>query len=426
MTQLHAAREGRITEEMRAVARDEQKEPEWIRVELAAGRIVIPKNRHRDFHPRAVGSGLSTKVNANIGTSQEHCNLEEELRKLDASVAAGADSVMDLSTGGILEKIRTEILRRSPVMVGTVPVYAAVTRLLQEGKDDVDLTADQLFGEIEAQARAGVDFMTVHAGVTRSSVAALETDPRILGVVSRGGSLTRRWMQHHGRENPLYAEYDRLLDICAAHDVTLSLGDGLRPGAQADATDRGQLAELLVLGELVDRARDRGVQVMVEGPGHVPLADIVLNMALEKRICKNAPFYVLGPLPTDIAPGYDHLVGAIGGALAAAHGADFLCYVTPAEHLCLPDEEDVRQGVIASRIAAHIADVTKGVPGAVERDHRISRARRDFDWETIYRDAIDPELARRRKESSESRGEDHCTMCGSLCAVKTDRKAQGG
>lgn len=425
MTQLQAARAGRITPEMRIVAEDEGKEPEWIRAEVASGRIVIPKNRRRDFRPRAVGGGLSTKVNANIGTSQEHCNLEEELRKLDACVAAGADSVMDLSTGGILEKIRTEILRRSPIMVGTVPVYAAVTRLLQDGKEDVDLTADMLFAEIEAQAEAGVDFMTVHAGVTRSSVAALETDPRVLGVVSRGGSLTRRWIRHHDRENPLYAEYDRLLDICEAHDVTLSLGDGLRPGAQADATDRGQLAELLVLGELVDRARERGVQVMVEGPGHVPMADIVLNMQLEKRICKEAPFYVLGPLPTDIAPGYDHLVGAIGGALAASHGADFLCYVTPAEHLCLPDEADVREGVIASKIAAHIADVAKGVPGAVDRDHRISKARRDFDWEAIYRDAIDPELARRRKESSESRGEDHCTMCGNLCAVKTDRKASG-
>ncbi|MFP4032414.1 MAG: phosphomethylpyrimidine synthase ThiC [Desulfococcaceae bacterium] len=425
MTQLQAARKGRITEEMRAVAQDEGREPEWIRAEIAAGRIVIPKNRHRDFHPRAVGSGLSTKVNANIGTSQEHCNLEEELRKLEVAVAAGADSVMDLSTGGILEKIRTEILQRSPVMVGVVPVYAAVTRLIQDGKDDVDLTADLLFEEIEAQAKAGVDFMTVHAGVTRASVAALETDPRILGVVSRGGSLTRRWIGCHGRENPLYAQYDRLLDICEAHDVTLSLGDGLRPGAQADATDRGQLAELLVLGELVDRARERGVQVMVEGPGHVPLGDVILNVQLEKRICKNAPFYVLGPLPTDVAPGYDHLVGAIGGALAAAHGADFLCYVTPAEHLCLPDEADVREGVIASKIAAHIADAAKGVPGAAERDRRISQARRDFDWEAIYRDAIDPELARRRKESSESKGEDHCTMCGSLCAVKTDRKVAG-
>ena len=425
MTQLQAAREGRITEDMRIVAQDEGREPEWIRTEIAAGRIVIPKNRHRDFHPRAVGSGLSTKVNANIGTSQEHCNLEEELRKLEVAVAAGADSVMDLSTGGILEKIRTEILRRSSVMVGTVPIYAAVTRLIQDGKDDVDLTADLLFDEIEAQAQAGVDFVTVHAGVTRASIAALETDLRILGVVSRGGSLTRRWIGHHGQENPLYAQYDRLLDICEAHDVTLSLGDGLRPGAQADATDRGQLAELLVLGELVDRARERGVQVMVEGPGHVPLGDVILNMQLEKRICKNAPFYVLGPLPTDVAPGYDHLVGAIGGALAAANGADFLCYVTPAEHLCLPDEADVREGVIASKIAAHIADAAKGVPGAAERDRRISRARRNFDWEAIYRDAIDPELARRRKESSESKGEDHCTMCGGLCAVKTDRKVAG-
>lgn len=262
--------------------------------------------------------------------------------------------------------------------------------------------------------------MTVHAGITQRSLSFLENSSRVLGVVSRGGSLTRRWMTEHQQENPLYEQYERLLDICEEHDVTLSLGDGFRPGAQADATDRGQIAELLVLGELVERAQKRGVQVMVEGPGHVPLNQIISNVQLQKRLCHQAPFYVLGPLTTDIAPGYDHIVGAIGGALAAAHGADFLCYVTPAEHLCLPTEDDVKQGVVASKIAAHSADAAQGLAPAIERDRRMSQARRSFDWETVYHCALDPELARSRKESSESSQEDHCSMCGSLCAVKTD------
>lgn len=425
MTQLQQAKKGIITPEMEIVAAQESCTPESIRQRVANGTVVIPKNIHHDFDIRGIGQGLRTKVNANIGTSPDHCNLEEEIRKLEAAVKYGSDSVMDLSTGGRLDFALKKILEHSPVMVGTVPVYAAVAKLTQEDRDILDLTPDGLFDEIEYQAKQGVDFMTVHCGITRRSISFFENDPRVMGVVSRGGSMMKRWMRHHDRENPLYEYYDRLLDICLQHDVTLSLGDGFRPGAQADATDRGQVAELLVLGELVDRARAAGVQVMVEGPGHVPLDQVIANVQLEKRLCKNAPFYVLGPLTTDIAPGYDHISGAIGGALAAAYGVDFLCYVTPAEHLCLPTEDDVRRGVIASVIAAHSADIVKKVPGAIDRDNAISKARRDFDWETIYKLSVDPELARDRKENSESGGEDYCTMCGALCAVKTDRKADG-
>ncbi len=422
MTQMQSALKGIITPEMCDAAAYEHKDPKWIRDEIAMGRLIIPKNIHHDFKARGIGAGIKTKINANIGTSEEHCNLAEEIKKLQISEKYGADSVMDLSTGGNLDFILESIIARSSVMVGTVPIYAVVTKLIQKGKDLLDMTPDMLFEEIERQARSGVDFMTVHTGITLRSISFLENDERILGVVSRGGSMIKHWVTHHQRENPLYDEFDRLMDICETYDVTLSLGDGFRPGAQADATDRGQIAELLVLGELVDRARKRGIQVMVEGPGHVPLHEIETNVRLEKKICNNAPFYVLGPLTTDIAPGYDHIVGAIGGAIAAACGVDFLCYVTPAEHLCLPTEDDVKQGVIASKIAAHAADIVKGIDGALERDNIISKARRDFDWETIYTHSLDPDLARKRKESSESKGKDHCTMCGSLCAVKRDKE----
>jgi phosphomethylpyrimidine synthase len=283
------------------------------------------------------------------------------------------------------------------------------------------MTSDLLFEEIENHAKIGVDFITVHCGITKQSVATYETSDRLLGIVSRGGSLIKQWMKNHNCENPLYEEYDRLLEICAKYDVTLSLGDGMRPGCQSDASDRGQFAELLVLGELVDRARNRGVQVMVEGPGHIPLDQVEMNVKIMKSICKEAPFYVLGPLVTDIASGYDHITGAIGGALAAGAGVDFLCYVTPAEHLCLPTADDVKQGIIATKIAAHAGDIVKKVPGAIERDHRVSQARREFDWNTIYANSLDPELAKERKDNSESKDDDYCTMCGKLCAVRTDR-----
>ncbi|OQY38216.1 MAG: phosphomethylpyrimidine synthase [Candidatus Cloacimonetes bacterium 4572_65] len=421
MTQMQQALKGIITPEMIIVAKNENRSPEFIRDEIAKGRVVIPKNVNHDFPAVGIGYGLKTKVNSNIGTSEKHCFPDEEIEKLEVSVKYGADSIMDLSTGGDLKAILTNIIKKSPIMVGTVPIYTVMSRLLAEEKSFYDMSAELLFDEIETQAKLGVDFITVHCGITQNSVKQYETSERLMGIVSRGGSLIKQWMKNHKCENPLYEQYDRLLDICSEYDVTLSLGDGMRPGAQADASDRGQMAELLVLGELVDRARARGIQVMVEGPGHIPLDQVEMNVKLMKSVCKEAPFYVLGPLVTDIASGYDHIVGAIGGALAAGAGVDFLCYVTPAEHLCLPTPEDVKQGLIATRIAAHAGDLVKKVPGAIEQDNIVSRARREFDWETIYNNSIDPDLARERKETSESKDDDYCTMCGKLCAVRTDR-----
>lgn len=421
MTQLESALKGIITPEMEIVAKKENRDKEYIRDEVAKGRIVIPKNINHDFSALGIGYGLKTKVNSNIGTSEKHCVIEEELEKLKTSVKYGADSIMDLSTGGDLTAILKLMVNSSPLMVGTVPIYNVMSKLLAEGKAFYDMTADLLFEEIENHAKIGVDFITVHCGITKQSIATYETSDRLLGIVSRGGSLIKQWMKNHKSENPLYAEYDRLLEICAKYDVTLSLGDGMRPGSQYDASDRGQFAELLVLGQLVDRARKRGVQVMVEGPGHIPLDQVEMNVKIMKSICKEAPFYVLGPLVTDIASGYDHITGAIGGALAAGAGVDFLCYVTPAEHLCLPTADDVKQGIIATKIAAHAGDIVKKIPGAIEKDHKVSKARREFDWNTIYANSLDPELAKERKDNSESKDDDYCTMCGKLCAVRTDR-----
>jgi len=420
-TQIQKAREGIVTQEIIDVAKQENVNPDWVRNEIAIGRIVIPKNINHDFPVRGIGKGLRTKINANIGTSEKHCDLVEELEKMKIAIKHGADAIMDLSTGGNLRIILQRILKESSVMVGTVPIYNVATRLLSEGKNISQLDPEDLFNEIEMQARMGVDFMTLHCGVTRSSLSYLKNDERVCGIVSRGGAILKRWITNNNKENPLYEQYDRILDICGKYDVTISLGDGIRPGCGADATDRGQIAELLVLGELVDRAREKGVQVMVEGPGHMPLDQIEMNVKIMKRLCHEAPFYVLGPLTTDSAPGYDHIVGAIGGTVAAIHGADFLCYVTPAEHLCLPTVNDVKDGVIASRIAAQSADIVKNTNGARERDYIISKARRDLDWETIFNNAIDPEIARKRKNESESSNENHCTMCGNLCAVKNDK-----
>ena len=420
-TQLQQALKGIVTPEMIEVAKQEKVDPNWLLNEIAIGRIVIPKNINHDFIARGIGRGLSTKVNANIGTSEKHCNLVEELEKMQVAIKHGADAVMDLSTGGNLSMILKRILKESSVMIGTVPIYNVATHLLAEGKSLLELDPEELFKEIEIQAQLGVDFMTLHCGVTNASLSFLKNDERVCGIVSRGGAILKRWMTNNNKENPLYEQYDRILEICAKYDVTISLGDGIRPGCGADATDRGQMAELLVLGELVDRAREKGVQVMVEGPGHMPFDQIEMNMKIMKRVCHEAPFYVLGPLTTDTAPGYDHIVGAIGGTIAAINGADFLCYVTPAEHLCLPNIEDVKNGVIASRIAGHSADIVKNVNGARERDYIISKARRELDWETMFNMAIDPELARKRKTESESGSEDHCTMCGNLCAVKNDQ-----
>ncbi|MFW6080266.1 MAG: phosphomethylpyrimidine synthase ThiC [Desulfosalsimonas sp.] len=419
MTILESAKSGRITDDMRLVAEAEKVSAEHLCRQIALGRVVIPKNKGRNFHPRGIGKGLRTKVNANIGTSPSSCCFEKELEKLDAAVSAGADAVMDLSTGGDLDAMLAKILEKSKVMTGTVPVYKAVSRILSAGKTCADLTADLIFDEIESQCAMGVDFITVHCGITGETLRMLEGCGRMMGMVSRGGSLIAEWMSENNAENPLYAGYDRLLEIAGAHDVTLSLGDGLRPGTNFDAHDRAQLSELIVLGELARRARNAGVQVMIEGPGHVPLGRIATDMLLQQRLCGDAPYYVLGPLPTDIAAGHDHIAGAAGGAIAAANGADFLCYVTPAEHLTLPGVREVREGVIASKIAAHIGDLEKQIPSAWERDRKMSEARGRFDWHAMFEQAIDPEKAESMRAASVDSGRDVCTMCGDFCALKT-------
>lgn len=423
MTQLEEARNNRITEAMGQAAAHEGIEPEVMRAGVASGEIVIPKNINRSFDARGIGKGLLTKVNANIGTSPSHADMNEELEKLDASVAAGADAVMDLSTGGDLDGIMKAVIDRSPVMVGTVPIYKAVSRVLAEGRQCAEVTEDEIFDEIEHQAKIGVDFITVHCGITRASVAVLRGCSRLMGMVSRGGSLMAEWIVRNHAENPLYERYDRLLEIARAYDVTLSLGDGLRPGTIFDAHDRAQMMEMITLGELAQRARAAGVQVMIEGPGHVPLGRIAADMILQKRICGGAPYYVLGPLPTDIAAGHDHIAGAIGGAIAAANGADFLCYVTPAEHLGLPTVADVHDGVIASKIAAHIGDLEKKIASAWDRDRTMTTARAAFDWETMFAMSVDPQKARMIKGRGGNDKPDVCTMCGDFCALKTHARA---
>lgn len=419
MTQMIEARKGIITKEMEKVALEEGVSTEWLREKIAAGRIVIPANRnHKGVKPIGIGEGLRIKVNTNLGTSSDHCNLEEELRKLEVSIAAGTDTVMDLSTGGDISAIRKEIMRHAPITLGTVPIYQAVVEAVRKKKALTKMSAEDLFEAIEIQAEEGVDFMTLHCGVTRYTMERLKLDRRVMGVVSRGGSFLVEWMISNGQENPLYEHYDRVLKIAKKHDVTLSLGDGLRPGCLADATDRPQVAETILLGELTERAWAEGVQVMIEGPGHVPLDQIEANILLEKRLCKGAPFYVLGPLVTDISPGYDHITCAIGGAIAGRAGADFLCYVTPSEHLKLPSVEDVKEGVIATRIAGHAADISRGNRKALERNLEMARARKNFDWQKQIDLSIDPEKARRYHEEGKSAEDQVCTMCGEFCAMK--------
>lgn len=403
---------------MKKAALSEGVTEDFIRAGVARGNIAICRNKRHNIEPLAIGKGLRTKVNANIGTSGDSSDLSVELEKLRVAVKAGADAVMDLSTGGALDDIRKEIIKQSPLIIGTVPIYSAVVELNQRGKTFFDLTADDLFKAIEKHAEDGVDFITVHCGVTRSTIERLDNEGRLMDIVSRGGSMTAAWMAKNGKENPLYEQYDRLLDIAREYELVLSLGDGLRPGSIADATDRAQIHELITLGELTQRAWDKGVQVMVEGPGHVPIDQIEANILLQKRLCHDAPFYVLGPLVTDIAPGYDHITAAIGGAIAARAGADFLCYVTPSEHLRLPDIDDVREGVIASRIAAHVGDIAKSVKGAIEKDIQMSKYRKALDWEGQIKTSIDPEKARRLRESAKPTESDVCTMCAELCAIK--------
>ncbi len=418
MTQLELAKQGTISARMAEVAQREMLDAEIIRQGVASGIIVIPANiNHGKAEARGIGKGLSTKVNANIGTSSDFIRLDVELDKLDIAIKAGADAVMDLSTGGDLPAIRRAILARSSVPIGTVPIYQAGVYALSKHEAVVKMTVDELFASITDHCEDGVDFITVHCGVTMRVISLLRQQGRVADVVSRGGAFLMGWMLHNDKENPLYEHFDRLLDIARQYDVTLSLGDGLRPGSTADATDRAQVEELVTLGELVQRSREAGVQVMVEGPGHMPLNQIEANVLMEKRLCQNAPFYVLGPLVTDIGAGYDHITGAIGGAIAAAAGADFLCYVTPAEHLSLPDPEDVRQGVMASRIAAHAADIVKNVAGAAERDRRMSLARKNLNWEEQSKLALDPlkvlEVHTKHKTSGKA-----CSMCGQFCAMQ--------
>lgn len=420
MTQLEKAEKGIITEEVLDAAVQEGLEPDLLRERVASGSAIIVKNeKHLGAKAVAIGAGLSTKVNANIGTSRDQMELETELEKLRISVACGADTIMDLSTGGDINGIRRAILKESPVPVGTVPIYQAAIEAICRGAESIgQMTADELFETIERHAADGVDFMTVHCGVTRSSVSCLRREGRVMDIVSRGGAFTVEWMLYNKKENPLYEQFDRLLDIAGRYDFVLSLGDGLRPGCLADATDRGQVAELVLLGELTQRAWQAGVQVMIEGPGHMPLDQIEANVLMEKRLCHGAPFYVLGPLVTDIAPGYDHITAAIGGALAARAGADFLCYVTPAEHLRLPTLEDVKEGVVATKIAAHAADIAKGIKGAFERDRKLSTYRKKLDWEGMFKLALDPEKARAYRAASPPSDAQVCTMCGEYCSLK--------
>ena len=431
---LEEARQEIVSTEIVAAAVQEEVEPDDLRELVAQGRVIILRNRERPrkIDPVAIGEGLRTKVNANIGTSGDDSDPKRELEKLRAATEAGADTVMDLSTGGDLPAIRDMIIAESELPVGTVPIYDAAVSRREAGKPVVDMDPDELFEIIEKHGEQGVDFITVHCGVTRAVVEELLAGDRVMDIVSRGGSFHAEWIHKHKKENPLYENFDRLCDIAAKYEMVLSLGDGLRPGAIADATDRPQIGELTVLGELVKKARARGVQAMVEGPGHVPIDDVPLNIHIQKELCDGAPFYVLGPIVTDVAPGYDHLTAAIGGAIAAMSGADYLCYVTRTEHLSLPDPEAVFEGVIYTRIAAHAGDIAKGIPGAWEWDEKMSEARRALDGETMMKLAIDPKRAKKIRESSPPGDDETCSMCGEYCAVKRikeikdERKKDGG
>jgi phosphomethylpyrimidine synthase len=426
MTQLLAARAGRITPEMERAAAGESISSEELADKIARGVAVLPFNKQlaETYRAVAIGENLKTKVNANIGTSRDRADVETEVCKARVAEESGADAVMDLSTGGDLDAIRAKILGAIRLPLGTVPIYEAASIAYDEKREFHDITADELFEVIIRHAEEGVSFITVHCGVTRDSVERLKNEGRVLGIVSRGGALLADWMFHNDAENPLYEQFDRLIEICIKHDVTFSLGDGLRPGCLADATDRGQLTELVILGELADRARDAGAQVMVEGPGHIPLDGVAENVHIQKNLCGGAPFYVLGPLVTDTAPGYDHITAAIGGAVAAAAGADFLCYVTPAEHLCLPTLEDVHLGVIGARIAAHAGDIAKGVPGAAEYDLDMAKARAELDWRRQIELAVDPDEADKRRSGDIPKiSAETCTMCSNLCAIKISKEA---
>lgn len=416
-TQMDAAKRGIVTPEMETVSKKENRSAEYIRERVAAGTVAIPANiNHKSLSAEAVGDGTRVKINVNLGISGDAKDYDLEMRKVKMAISMGAEAIMDLSNYGKTNRFRTKLIDYSPAMIGTVPMYDAIGYL---EKDLLEITAQDFLRVVEAHAREGVDFMTIHAGINRRAVEAFLREGRKMNIVSRGGSLLFAWMQMTGNENPFYEYYDDVLDILRRYDVTISLGDALRPGCLADASDAGQISELIELGALTRRAWARDVQVMVEGPGHMAINEIAANMILQKRICHGAPFYVLGPLVTDIAPGYDHITSAIGGAIAATAGANFLCYVTPAEHLRLPDLDDVREGIAASKIAAHAADLANGLPGARDRDDAMAHARHKLDWDAMFRVALDPEKAERFYNQTPPSERHSCSMCGKMCAVRT-------
>lgn len=417
MTQMHAAKQGITTPEMMVVAKKENIDVKLLREYIAKGEVVIPANiNHKSLEPNGVGKGLKTKINVNLGISGDCKNYDIEMQKAELAFKFGVEAVMDLSNYGKTNTFRCDLIKRSPAMIGTVPMYDAIGYL---EKELLDITADDFLKVVENHAKDGVDFVTIHAGINRRAVECFMRSGRKMNIVSRGGSLLFAWMQMTGKENPFYEHYDKVLEILRKYDVTISLGDALRPGCIDDSTDAGQIAELIELGDLTKRAWAKDVQVMVEGPGHMAINEIDANIKLQKRLCHNAPFYVLGPLVTDIAPGYDHITSAIGGAIAASSGADFLCYVTPAEHLRLPNIDDVREGIVASKIAAHAGDIAKGIAGSRDIDNKMSDARHKFDWDTMFELAIDGEKAKRYYESVATAEKHSCSMCGKMCAVRT-------
>ena len=423
-TQMDAAKKGIITPQMAVVAKKEKIDPEVLRSLVASGKVVIPANRnHTNLSAEGVGQNLRTKINVNLGVSKDCNDIDLEMEKAKKAIGLKAEAIMDLSCYGKTEQFRRKLIEFSPAMIGTVPMYDAVGML---DKDLKDITVDEFFAVVEKHAEDGVDFMTIHCGMNQATAGRVKRNKRLTNIVSRGGSLLFAWMELNKQENPFYEHFDRLLDICEKYDVTLSLGDACRPGSTNDSTDAAQIEELITLGELTKRAWARNVQVMIEGPGHMALNEIAANMLLEKKLCHGAPFYVLGPIVTDIAPGYDHITSAIGGAIAAANGADFLCYVTPAEHLRLPDLDDMKEGIIADRIAAHAADIAMGIPGARDWDNQMSQARADVDFPRMIELAIDPEKASRYRESSRPECEDTCTMCGKMCPMKNMKKILNG
>ncbi len=423
-TQIEAAKKGIITKEMLQVAQEEDYTPEYIMDMVAQGQIAIPANvNHKSLHPYGIGKGLRTKINVNLGVSGDAADYKKEMEKVAVSLRYGAEAIMDLSNYGKTQEFREKLITHSPAMIGTVPIYDAIGYL---EKDLIDITAQDFLNVVERHAQQGVDFVTIHAGINKRTIEAFKRSPRLMNIVSRGGSLLFAWMEMTGNENPFYEYYDQVLDILYEYDVTISLGDAMRPGSLKDATDAGQICELIELGNLTKRAWEKNVQVMIEGPGHMALNEIAANMTLEKKLCHGAPFYVLGPVVTDIAPGYDHITAAIGGAIAAANGADFLCYVTPAEHLRLPNADDVKEGIIATKIAAHAADIAKGIPHAREIDDNMSKARRNFDWESQFSLALDGEKARAYYESVPPSDRHSCSMCGKMCALRTTNRILNG